>query len=103
MIAEMVSFYLPAGTTRDEVLADARGVVDHWRANPDLVRKHFLMGEDGLCCGFYLWKSRAAAEAAHDEAWQKSVEERTASKPTFKYFDTLMVLDNEAGAVTEYP
>ena len=44
----------------------------------------------------------AAAEAAHDAAWQASVAKRTGSAPTIRYFDLQMVLDNEAGTVTEW-
>ena len=31
------------------------------------------------------------------------MEQRTGSTPVIRYFDLLMVVDNEAGKVTEYP
>lgn len=103
MIAELVTFALPEPMDREAVMADARSVIDHWRANPDLLRKHFLMGEDGSVCGLYFWKTRAAAEAAHDEAWKDRAEARLGVRPGIAYFDMLMVLDNVMGTVTENP
>jgi hypothetical protein len=86
------------------MIADAQHVVPKWRANPDLIRKHFLWSDDGKwCCGFYLWKSREAAERAHDAAWRKDVERRTGAAPEISYFDAFMILDNENDAVTVFP
>jgi hypothetical protein len=104
MILELVLFGNPPGLDRTHELEGARSVVAKWRANPDLIRKHFMRSEDGSTGGaVYLWKSRAAAEAAHGPEWRASVQARTGSEPTCRYFDLLILLDNEAGTVTEYP
>jgi hypothetical protein len=104
MILELVLFKNPPGLERAQELEGARSVVAKWRANPDLVRKHFMRSEDGAQGGaVYLWKSRAAAEAAHGPEWRASVKARTGSEPTCQYFDLLILLDNEAGEVTEFP
>jgi hypothetical protein len=104
MICEIVSYPAPPGATRDEIIADAETVVPRWRAEPDLIRKHFLWRDDGRrCCGVYLWKSREAAERAHDAAWRAAVVKRTGEAPEISYFDAFMILDNEADAVTVYP
>jgi hypothetical protein len=103
MIVELVTFKAPAGASWDDILRDARAVIPRWRANPDLLRKHFLLSDDGReCGGLYVWPSRAAAEAAHDAAWRAGVEQRTGSAPTIRYFELQMLLDNEAGTVTEW-
>ena len=44
MIVELVTFNSPEGWDRAQVLEDAKGVVPKWAANPDLMRKHFLLG-----------------------------------------------------------
>lgn len=103
MIAELVTFPLAQHMEREAVMEDARTVIDHWRGNDQLIRKHFLIGEDGSIRGLYFWKSRAAAEAAHDEAWKNQAEVRLGVRPTIEYFDMLMVLDNVMGTVTENP
>lgn len=102
MIVEMVSFEVPGGMTQDEVLADARGVVAHWQANPDLIRKHFVRGEDGRHAGIYIWPSREAAQKAHNAEWIARFKERTGTAPTFTYFDMFMLIDNENGTVSEF-
>ena len=89
MIVEYVLFKSPPGKSREDILADAKLTVPKWRANKDLVRKHYI--------------EREAAERGHDAAWRAGVEQRTGSTPVIRYFDLLMVVDNEAGKVTEYP
>ena len=103
MIVELVTFKAPAGASWDDILKDARAVVPKWRANPDLMRKHFLLSDDAQeCGGLYVWPDRAAAEAAHDAAWRDAVEKRTGAAPVIRYFDVQMLLDNETGTVTEW-
>jgi hypothetical protein len=103
MIVELVTFRAPPGADWDAILADARAVIPRWRGNPDLLRKHFLLSDDGEeCGGLYIWPNRAAAEAAHDVAWRAAVAERTGAAPTIRYFQLQMLLDNEAGTVTEW-
>jgi hypothetical protein len=104
MIVELVLFKSPPGMTRNEVLEDAKHTIPRWRANKKLVRKHYLLDEAaGEGCGLYIWPSREAAQKAHDAEWHASVEKRTGGKPVIRYFDLLMLLDNESGKVTEWP
>jgi hypothetical protein len=103
MILELVTFKAPADADWDAILADARATIPRWRANPALVRKHYLLSDDGHeCAGLYIWPTREAAEAAHDAAWRAAVEKRTGSAPAIRYFALQMLLDNEAGTVTEW-
>ena len=102
MIAELVKIRLPPGMTRADVLAAAHHTVPGWAAHGDLYRKHFLLDEQGaFTYGFYLWRSREAAQAAHGEAFMARVRERFGCEPTFEYFDVLLNLDNLDGAVVE--
>jgi hypothetical protein len=103
MIVELVTFKAPAGADWDAILAGARATIPHWRANPQLVRKHYLVSADGQeCAGLYIWPTREAAQAAHDAAWRADVQQRTGAPPVIRYFDLQMLLDNEAGTVTEW-
>lgn len=101
MIAELVKFQVPGGMTREEVLKAARDTVPGWSQNPDLLRKHYLLDDQGYSYGFYLWKSRAAAEQAHGEAFRERIRKRFGSEPSFTYFDVLLNLDNLTGTVVE--
>jgi hypothetical protein len=89
--------------TRDDILEGARHTVPKWRANKELIRKHYMESEDGYGGAFYIWPSKEAAQRGHDAEWRTGVEKRTGSPPTIRYFDLLMILDNETGKVTEFP
>ena len=103
MVVELVTFKAPEGADWQSILADAKATLPHWRANTDLVRKHYLLGDDGrTCAGLYIWPSRTAAERGRDATWRAGVEKRTGARPTITYFDLMMVLDNETGIVTEW-
>ena len=102
MIVELVLFKSPPGMDRAGVLEDAKRTIPRWRANSDLVRKHYLLGDDGCGGGVYIWPSKAAAERGHDAAWREDVKTRTGAEPVIRYFDLLMVVDNENGSVTEW-
>jgi hypothetical protein len=103
MIVEYVLFKYPPGMTREQILEDARPTFAKWRANKDLVRKHYLASEDGYGGAFYIWPSKQAAQRGHNAEWRASIEKRTGSTPVIRYFDLLTIVDNEAGSVTEYP
>ena len=103
MIVEFVQFTYPPGLTREQILEDARTTIPRWRSNKELVRKHYIVGDDGSGGAFYIWPSKEAAQRGHDAEWRAGVEKRTGSPPVIRYFDLLMILDNEAGTVTEYP
>jgi hypothetical protein len=103
MIVELVTFRAPPGADWDGILIDARATIPRWRANAQLVRKHYLLSDDAEeCAGLYIWPTRQAAEAAHDAAWCAAVAQRTGAAPAIRYFDLQMLLDNEAGTVTEW-
>jgi hypothetical protein len=100
MIMEFVRFDRPEGFSRADLMEDARSTVDHWRANPDLIRKHFVTDGDTVM-GVYVWPDRAAAERAHNAAWVERFTARTGKQPRIEYFDLFMVIDNVTGDVTE--
>lgn len=102
MITEVVLFDLPDGMTREQVIADMRAGTAHWRAAPDLIRKVYLYDPDnGQAGGVYLWKSREAAQRAHDEVWRRRIMQVYGSKPSIRYFETPLVVDNALHQVVE--
>jgi len=103
MIVEFVSFDMPQGFSEDDLIADARGVAEYWQSNPDLIRKHFVKGADGKVAGIYVWPNKDAALKAHDAAWISRFRARTGTEPEITYFDMFMLIDNEAGTVSEFP
>jgi len=105
MIVELVTFKTPDGWDRARVLDDAKHTIAKWRANRDLVRKHFALGlgeEEGTSAGIYVWISVEAAKKAHDEEWRQGVKARTGGYPTSRYFDFFLLIDNEQQRVVEW-
>ena len=102
MITEIVLFKLPAGMTREQYAAKARESAAAWGANPDLIRKNYLFdAERGYGGGAYTWKSVADAQKWHGEAFQKRIKELYGSEATFTYYDTPILVDNEARHIRE--
>ncbi len=98
MITEIVTFGIPDGTTREEVVANFRRSAPGWRANPDLIRKNYLYdAETRRAGGVYLWRSMEAARRARDAAWLDRVRRTYGSEPTVQYFETPLVADNAVG------
>jgi hypothetical protein len=98
MITEIITFGIPNGMAREEVVANFRRSAPGWRANPDLIRKNYLYdAETRRAGGVHLWRSMEAARRARDAAWLDRVRRTYSSEPTVQYFETPLVVDNAAG------
>ena len=82
MIVEFVQFTYPPGLSREQILDDARTTIPRWRGNTELIRKHYLVGEDGSGGAFYIWPSKEAAQRGHNADWFANIKARTGAVPT---------------------
>lgn len=104
MFLEIVTFDLPKGMTRDEMLETARHVTEKWRKVPELVRKSFIYDAETWSGGaIYQWKDRDAPGRWHDDIWRASIRKTFGSEPTVRLVDMPIIVDNELGKVEEYP
>lgn len=102
MITEVVTFKLPEGMTREQLVANFRQTAPKWHANPDLIRKNYLYDPaKGLGGGVYLWKSKDDAMRWHNDAFRQKVVEIYGSEPTISYYETPIVVDNAVGMITD--
>jgi heme-degrading monooxygenase HmoA len=100
MITALVQFKLPASVTRDEVREFFSNVALMFRDIPGLIRKYFLLSEDGSTAGgVYLWKSLEDAERFYTDNFKQSIIERYGSEPSITYFESPVVVDNQASEV----
>ena len=102
MITEIVLFDLPAGTGREDLMAKYRQTASAWARNGDLVRKYYFF--DAAQCvggGVYIWKDKAAALRWHGDEYRARIRDLYGSEPHMTYFDTLVVVDNQLGQVSE--
>ena len=88
------------GAKPDKDGAVTRGLASAplYRDVKGLIRKDYLNGED---CGggVYTFESRAAAEAWFNDEWWGWIEERFGARPTLKFYDHYVSVDNAAGEV----
>ena len=103
MITAVVQFALSHAVTLEEATKMSESTAPKYQNLPGLVRKYYLRSEDGRKAGgVYLWENKAAAEKAYSGDWKARVKLLYGSEPDIVYFDTPVVVDNQAGgAITK--
>lgn len=100
LITTITTFTLPNPITLEEARAIFRSTAPNYRGVPGLVRKVYVLSEDGRTAGgVYLWNSRADAEAMYTDAWRTFVKEKYGTDPTVAYFNSPVVVDNTVGEI----
>lgn len=102
MITALVQFKLPERMTVEQARAVFASTAPRYLQMQGLVRKHYLLSEDGLTAGgVYLWQTRADAERVYDDAWREFIRGKYHTDPVVTYFDTPVMVDNVAGQVID--
>ena len=102
MITAIVQFRLPDRLDYEEARELFRHVAADFRRPEGLVRKYFLLSEDGReAGGVYLWRSRGQAEDFY-RAYSPRIAERFGREPAVTYYNSPVVVDNQAGEVEVY-
>ena len=95
MITVITNFRLPKPITREEARTIFLSTAPKYRGVPGLVRKVYVLSQDGNTAGgIYLWNSRAEADAMYTESWKAFVREKYGTDPSVTYFDSPVVVDN---------
>jgi hypothetical protein len=95
MITVITAFKLPKPITRGEARRIFLSTAPKYRGVKGLVRKCYVLSEDGSTAGgIYLWNSRAEADAMYTESWKSFVREKYNTEPSVTYFDSPVVVDN---------
>jgi hypothetical protein len=94
MIVAVVRFPLDPPLSSADAAALFEASAPKYQNVPGLLRKHYLIGDDGrVGGGVYLWESQAAAEALYDEAWRAGLEQRYGSPPTIEFYESPVTVD----------
>lgn len=65
---------------------------------PGLIRKYFLLSEDGKTAGgVYLWECPKEAECFYTENFRLSIVEHFGSEPSITFFESPVAVDNLIG------
>ena len=100
MITTLVTFRLPAPISPEQARAIFESTAPRYLQLPGLVRKYYVLSEDGASAGgIYLWRTRADAEALYTEAWKDFVRDKYGSEPAITYLHGPGVVDNPSGRI----
>ena len=95
MITALVQFKLPQPVTREKAQQLFVGSAPKYREASGLIRKYYLLSEDGgTAGGVYLWKSKKDAAGLYTREWENVIRERYGALPTVTYFESPVVVDN---------
>src|SRR5258705_11107346 len=95
MILDLVLFKSPPGMDRAAILEDAKHTIPHWRADPHLVRNHYLVSDDGYGGGAYIWPPKEGAKRGPQRAWAGGGKKNTRAETGTPHFAPLMVLGKQ--------
>ena len=98
MITAVVQFDLPKPMSLEEAARTFESSAPKYVNLPGLIRKYYILSEDGRRAGgVYLWETRAAAEAVYNGEWKARVRKLYGSEPEIAWFDTPVIVGNLAG------
>lgn len=102
MITAIATFQLPSPISLDEARKVFLSTAPKYRGLPGLVRKYYLLSQDGSTVGgVYLWNSREEADALYTESWRAFVREKYGTDPSVVYMDCPVVVDNLSEEIIE--
>ena len=95
MITSLVQIRMPDPMRLDKARALFMSTAPGYRDVPGLIRKYYLLSEDGNTAGgVYLWDSRESAEAMYNPEWYAFIREKYGVDPQVTYFESPVVVDN---------
>jgi len=95
MIAVICQFGLSSQYTPERARAVFKESTEKFIGMPGLIRKYFLLAEDGRsAASVYLWESRRPAEAFFTEQWKDFMVGKYGFRPTVSYYECPVVIDN---------
>ncbi len=102
MFTALVQFRLPKPITVAKAKAIFASTAPRYLSAPGLIRKYYILSEDGQTAGgVYLWASRAAAERLHNDTWRAFVRGKYGSDPQLTFFETPVLVDNASKEIVQ--
>jgi hypothetical protein len=100
MITALIQIKLPEPMAKDKAQDVFAGTAPKYREVKGLIRKYYLLSEDGATAGgVYLWKSREAAEQLYTDDWKTFIMQKYGTEPSVTYFDSPVIVDNLVGKI----
>ncbi|MBC8334308.1 MAG: YdhR family protein [Anaerolineales bacterium] len=100
MITALVQIKLSTLVSLEKATGLFADAAPNYRATPGLVRKYFLLSEDGSTVGgVYLWESRKEAEQLYSANWRQAITDKYGTEPSVTYFASPVIVDNLAESI----
>ena len=95
MITSITRFALPPGIPTKAVKDGFAEVAPHFKQPSGLLRKYFLISEDGKTGGgVYLWNSMEQARTFSEGVIRPMIKDKFQVEPSIEYYDAPVVVDN---------
>ena len=96
-VATLVTMTKSAGLDRLGLVADFTASIPTDKAVPGLLRKYFIIADDGKFGGIYLWKDEVSAQHWLNDGWKQRLHTRYGSEATIEWFETPILLPTKVG------
>ena len=95
MITSITRFQLPRGLPTEAVRKGFLEVAPNFKHPSGLLRKYFLISEDGKTGGgVYLWNSMEAARTFSEGVLRKMIRDKFQVEPSIEYYGAPVVVNN---------
>ena len=95
MTTSITRFPLPTGIPTEAIKKGFLEVAPKFKHPAGLVRKYFLIAEDGKTGGgVYLWNSMEQARTFSEGVLRPMIREKFRVEPSIEYFDAPVIVDN---------
>jgi len=95
VIVTHVKFVLAQPMTLEQAKAKFESTAPKYRGRDGLLRKTYLLSEDGLTVGaVYFWTDRVAAERLYSDAWRETVTQVYGVNPDISFYHAPVSVEN---------
>ena len=94
-VSTLVEIAIPAGVTRERIVAGFADSVPTYTKVPGLMRKYFTISQQGTFGGVYLWKDELSARAWFNTEWHERVRKTYGRPAKIEWFDTPILLPSK--------
>jgi hypothetical protein len=100
MITSITRFQLPPGVSTEVVKKGFLQVAPHFKNPSGLLRKYFLVSQDGKHGGgVYLWKSMEQARTFSEGVLRSMIRDKFQVEPSIEYYDAPVIVDNTTSEI----
>jgi hypothetical protein len=97
-VSTLVTIATPDGIDRERLITKFKAAVPVYQKAGGLLRKYFIITDDGKFGGIYLWSDQAAAQQWFSDAWHQRVRETYGADASIEWFDAPILLPSKAAS-----